>query len=402
MRKAVQGAGLLCVAVAVAGCAFTTVSQTPATVDGALPSALGAPSADPVGLLPIPSGATPWTSNTDAPMSLAAFVDEFFIPSAQVHEKSLYTRRGFVSGGFEGWINLDGSQQRIAIARFATANGALSAFDDLSTVLSEKPAPWTKLSDSADGAVGAVNPQLDSDGNALVDITARVGDYLVDVHQYTAATPDPSAARALLEKQVDALKSKPAAIAGGARPSAPSAPSAAGAPTAASTPSAGPLGLLSIPAGATAWNNYTDAPLSLGPYIDKFWASGARAVEKSEYAQWGFVSGGINGWINVDGSQQSIAIARFSTVTGAINAFDELSSALADKPAPATTFAGPVDQAVGSIDPQLDSHGNAVVEIAARVGDYLVDVHEFSAMTPDPGAAKTLFLAHVNALTSDS
>jgi hypothetical protein len=210
MRKVVRSAWLLGVAVAVAagvaGCASTPSSPvaTPwsRAVSPSSPAAAG-----PLGMLPIPWGATPWTSNTDAPMSLAAFISAFYIASAQVHEKSLYTRRGWVSGGMEGWINLDGSQQRIAIARFATANGAISAFDDLSSALAEKPASWTVLSDSADGAVGAVNPQLDADGNAFVDVTAHVGDYLVDVHEYTAMTPDPASAKALLLKQFKALES---------------------------------------------------------------------------------------------------------------------------------------------------------------------------------------------------
>jgi hypothetical protein len=44
-------------------------------------------------------------------------------------------------------------------------------------------------------------------GNAFLDITARVGDYLIDVREYSAATPDPTAAKALLLKQVEALQS---------------------------------------------------------------------------------------------------------------------------------------------------------------------------------------------------
>lgn len=83
MRKAVHGAGLLCVAVAVAGCAFTTGSQLPAIVDGARPSAVSAPSTGPFGILAIPAGATPWTSNTDAPMSLEPYIDEFWVSSAR-------------------------------------------------------------------------------------------------------------------------------------------------------------------------------------------------------------------------------------------------------------------------------------------------------------------------------
>lgn len=214
MLKVVRSAWLLGVAVAAAvtGCASTpsspaatswsnTVTRSSPAATPSSPAAAG-----PLGMLPIPSGATPWTSNTDAPLSLAAWIKSFFVASGQVQEKSLYTQRGFASGGMEGWINLDGSQQRIVIARFATANGAISAFDDLSSSLAEKPAPWTVLSDSADGAVGASNPQLDADGNTTVDITARVGDYLVDVHEYTVMTPDPAAAKALLLKQFKALK----------------------------------------------------------------------------------------------------------------------------------------------------------------------------------------------------
>ena len=53
------------------------------------------------------------------------------------------------------------------------------------------------------------------------------------------------------------------------------------------------------------------------------------------------MSGGYEGWINPDGSQQQIAIARFSTVKGATTAVDDLSSDLADQPAPCTMFAGP-------------------------------------------------------------
>jgi hypothetical protein len=219
VRKAiVHGAWLLAVAALVTGCgpAIATSASGGSTQEWSasvlpLGASTGAsnPSADPLGMLPIPSGATPWTSNTDTPMGLVSYIDTFYIASGQAQEKSLYTRRGFVSGEVQGWINVDGSQQRIAIARFATANGAISAFDDLTSTLDQKPAPWTMVSDAADGAVGAANPQPDSLGNDLVDITARVGDYLVDVHEYTAMTPDPAAAKALLLQQVKALEIAP-------------------------------------------------------------------------------------------------------------------------------------------------------------------------------------------------
>ncbi len=54
--------------------------------------------------------------------------------------------------------------------------------------------------------MGSADPTVDSDGNTYTDITARVGDYLVDVREFSAATPDTSAAKALLLEQVEALK----------------------------------------------------------------------------------------------------------------------------------------------------------------------------------------------------
>jgi hypothetical protein len=36
--------------------------------------------------------------------------------------------------------------------------------------------------------------------------TISIGDELIDVHELTAATPDPAAAKALLLEQVNALK----------------------------------------------------------------------------------------------------------------------------------------------------------------------------------------------------
>jgi len=109
--------------------------------------------AGPDGLLGIPSDASPLTDNPAGSLSLNAFIDKFYGPASVQSEKSLYVQRGFVSGGFEGWFSADNS----------------------------------------------------SHGNALVDITARVGDYLVEVQDFTAATPDPTAAEALLLKQIQAL-----------------------------------------------------------------------------------------------------------------------------------------------------------------------------------------------------
>jgi hypothetical protein len=242
MRKViVHGAWLVAVAASVAGCssaAATSASGSPALSASAAvqpsgadtaasnPSAAAAAGiasgpqytatasasaaslvgAGPLGLLPIPSSANAWTTNTDAPMGLDAFIKQFYSSGSQAGEKSLYTQRGFVSGAFEGWFNPDGSQQTIAIARFARASGATYAFSDLSGSLQQNPAPYEEFTDSADGAVGSADPTVDSDGNTYTDITARVGDYLVDVREFSAATPDTSAAKALLLEQVEALK----------------------------------------------------------------------------------------------------------------------------------------------------------------------------------------------------
>jgi hypothetical protein len=244
MRKLiVHGAWLVAVAASVAGCgsaAATSASGSPtigssatvqpsgASTAASNPSAAptnipsggqystGTPSATasassaadtgPLGLLAIPSTANAWTTNTNARMSLDAYIKQVYDSSSQADEKSLYTQRGFVSGAFEGWFNDDGSQQTIAIAHFASSSGATYAFGDLSGSFSQEPAPSTVFTDSADGAVGSVDPKLDSQGNAFVDITARVGDYLVEVHEFSAATPNRSAAKALLLKQVESLK----------------------------------------------------------------------------------------------------------------------------------------------------------------------------------------------------
>jgi hypothetical protein len=217
MHKVVRGARMLgaviAVGVAVAGCASESGPQAalarPVQQDlGAMASPA---SAESLRLLPIPSGATPWTSNTNAPMDLAAWIDGFYASSALTEETSLYKQRGFVTGQIEGWINADGSQQKISVARFSSEVGAISAFDDLSSGLADHPSPWTTFADKAVGGVGAVDPQLDSYGNTLVDVAARVGDYLIDVHENTAVTPDPAAARALILAQVRALQDAPAA-----------------------------------------------------------------------------------------------------------------------------------------------------------------------------------------------
>jgi len=212
MRVRVRHMALLVIIASLAGCKAGTsaaASSSAAAPASASPSATTTPTASqgPLGVLAVPAGATPWKANTNALMSRTAFVKTFYITSAQSNEDGQYLRRGFVSGVIEGWINADGSQQSIAIARFATAAGATSAFDDLRGAFKGQAKPVTMLSDPAiAGSIGMQNPTLDSLGNAQVQFAATVGDEMLVVHEFTAATPDQADAKALFQKQYDALK----------------------------------------------------------------------------------------------------------------------------------------------------------------------------------------------------
>jgi hypothetical protein len=169
-------------------------------------SSYGTAASRPLAMLPIPVGAQPWTSNTNKPLSLTAFVHGFYVKDAWTDEAGQDSRRRFVSGAIEGWINTDGSQQYIAIAKFATPQGAVSMFDGLTGTLRDLPSPHKVLTDPRDGGVGTVSPTLDADGNAIAEIAVRTGDYVIDVHEFTAVTPDSDAAKALLLHQFDTLK----------------------------------------------------------------------------------------------------------------------------------------------------------------------------------------------------
>lgn len=206
MRRGARRFSLLIVGASVAGCAASPATSaggaaTQVSSASARPSASKAaasavstpsrnaafPGADtpgPLGVLPLPRQSAAWSDNSHTSMGLDAFIDRFYVSSDRADEKRLYVRRGFKSGIIEGWFNADQTQQRIAIARFSSVTGASSAFDDLANYLRGKNAPWKALTDSADGAVGTVDPQLDPEGNAFVDIAARVGDDVIDVHEY--------------------------------------------------------------------------------------------------------------------------------------------------------------------------------------------------------------------------
>jgi len=215
MRALASGCAVLFLGALVSGCSAGSTADVPASATSAGPSAsASAPAASAtavaqrglLGVLPIPAGARPWTENTNELMSADAFIKAFYVQSAWAEEEGLLPRRGFVSGVIEGWTNTDGTQQEIAIYKFATENGALSQFDGLTGALRDNPAPATVLTDSADGGIGTVSPKLDHLGNAIAEIAARSGDYVIDVHEFAAATPEPAAAKALLLKQYDSIE----------------------------------------------------------------------------------------------------------------------------------------------------------------------------------------------------
>jgi hypothetical protein len=139
-------------------------------------------------------------------MNRISFVKSFYPKSDRTREEALNARRGFVSGVLQGWTNADGSQQSITLARFATPAGATGAFDEVSSWFKQWPKPVTTSVDPATGAVGWSNPTLDSKGYALVEFVAAVGDTMFLVNEWTAATPDPAAAKVLLQQQYNRLK----------------------------------------------------------------------------------------------------------------------------------------------------------------------------------------------------
>jgi hypothetical protein len=197
---------------ALAACASApAASSSPSSAPATSASATASPDAaaadpGPLGVLPVPAGATPWIANTNTPMNLDAFVQQFYVKTGWTEEEGLYKQRGFTSAAIEGWINLDGSQQSINIVRFSTAKGALSLFDGTTNTWRGNPKPAEMLTDPAVDGVGWINPTLDSDGNARVEIAAQLGDTVIDVIEYTAATPDVAAAKSLILKQYESLK----------------------------------------------------------------------------------------------------------------------------------------------------------------------------------------------------
>lgn len=185
----------------------TTSASSAATAARATvtPSALASLSQGLLGVLPVPAGAKPWPENTNALLSLAAFVELAYSKSGWTAEEGEDAHRGFVAAVQQGWDNADGSQQSIRLVRFATPAGAMSAFDEVRSGW-ETQYPDSLLADSAIGAVGWSSPTLDSGGYAIAEFGAVVDDSMILAVEYTAATPDPAAAKALLLQQYERLK----------------------------------------------------------------------------------------------------------------------------------------------------------------------------------------------------
>lgn len=185
----------------------TTSSSSAAAAAGATvsPSAAASPSQGLLGVLPVPAGATPWPGNTNALLSRTAFVELAYRKSDWAAEEAEEARRGFVAAVQQGWDNADGSQQAIRLVRFATPVGAMSAWDQVKSGW-ETQYPDSLLADSAIGAVGWSSPTLNSRGYAIAEWGVAVGDSMILAVEYTAATPDPAAAKVLLLQQYDRLK----------------------------------------------------------------------------------------------------------------------------------------------------------------------------------------------------
>jgi hypothetical protein len=139
-------------------------------------------------------------------MTLTSYVKMQYSKSNWTEEKALNARRGFVSAVQQGWTNPDGSGQYITLARFASRAGVTSALDEVISGFKREPYPGKMLADPAIGAVGWSRLTLDSQGDRDVEFGVAVGDTMIIAVEETAATPDPAAAKALLQRQYDRLK----------------------------------------------------------------------------------------------------------------------------------------------------------------------------------------------------
>ncbi len=139
-------------------------------------------------------------------MNLKSYVQWAYNKTVWTEGMATNARRGFVAAVRQGWDNADGTAQEITLARFATRTGATSALDEVISDFKQEPKPVTMLADPAIGAVGWSSPRLDSQGYCEVEIVAAIGDTMILAVESSAATPDPAAAKMLLQEQYDRLK----------------------------------------------------------------------------------------------------------------------------------------------------------------------------------------------------
>ena len=219
MRIRVRHMVFLVAAALLAGCSagssapaksrpVTTSPSSAGTTARARARATARPSRGLLGVLPVPAGATPWPTNTNALMSLDSFVRSAYSKSYWTVEEALDTRRGFAAAVEQGWGNADGSQQSIALVRFATPVGAMSAFNEANSGRG-----WSKAGDDAVRPRHRCRRLEQSDaglaGRRESGFYAAIGDTMISVFEYTAATPDPADAKALLQRQYESLKNSP-------------------------------------------------------------------------------------------------------------------------------------------------------------------------------------------------
>jgi Zn-dependent protease with chaperone function len=159
----------------------------------------------PLGVLPVPTGATPWSTNKGSLMSINSFVQTFYTQSAWTEEERLFARYGFVSGAEEGWNYQDDAGESISIARFSSVRGAISQFDDLADHFRHESEPANALADPADGGVGMIYNTVNKQGNVMTEFADRLGNYVIDVAVFTRK-PDPAATKALLLQQYESLQ----------------------------------------------------------------------------------------------------------------------------------------------------------------------------------------------------
>lgn len=186
-----------------------------------------------------------------------------------------------------------------------------------------------------------------------------------------------------------------ASAAATASPSAAASPSASASPTASASASSGGaslLGLLPVPANATPWPQNTGGLLGLNAFVQEFYQQSRWTYQEGALRRRGFVSAVYEGWFNPDGSQQEIAIIRFTSPKGALSQFDDRTATLRQAGTAADVLTDARDGSSGTVVPTPDSFGNTRADLVTHVGDYAIEVIDATPVSPDPAAAKALML----------